>query len=122
MDIVIGSTITEEPGPETRFTGSVSLKRMIEEAAPGGVRLYFVRFEPGGRTFWHYHDGQQLLVVTEGSCQVQKRGGPVVELGVGDVARFEAGEEHWHGAAGEAPMEHSAITAGTKTHWLQEVD
>jgi quercetin dioxygenase-like cupin family protein len=95
---------------------------MIEEAAPGGVRLYFVRFEPGGRTFWHYHDGQQLLVVTEGSCQVQKRGGPVVELGVGDVARFEAGEEHWHGAAGEAPMEHSAITAGTKTHWLQEVD
>jgi quercetin dioxygenase-like cupin family protein len=121
MNIVKNSAIGKEPGPNTRFSGVVSLKRLVAEASPAGVRLYQVSFEPGSRTFWHRHDGEQLLFVTVGTCQVQKRGGPIVELGVGDVAKFAAGEEHWHGAASGTAMEHLAITGGKRTHWLEEV-
>ena len=121
MNVAKGSEIEKEEGPATRFSGIVSLKRIVTKASTGGVRLYLVRFGPGSRTFWHRHDGEQMLFVTEGTCQVQKRGGPVFELEVGDVARFDAGEEHWHGAAKGEAMEHLAITGGARTHWLEEV-
>lgn len=121
MNVVKGSGVDGEKGLETRFSGDVSLKRLVRTASPGSVRLFQVAFEPGSRTFWHWHDGEQLLYVTKGSCLVQKRGGPVFELGEGDVARIHEGEEHWHGAGSELAMEHLAITGGKRTHWLEEV-
>jgi quercetin dioxygenase-like cupin family protein len=121
MNVVKSSSVDGEKGLETRFRGDVSLKRLVRTASPGSVRLFQVSFGPGSRTFWHRHDGEQMLFVTEGRCLVQSRGGPVVELEAGDVARIDTGEEHWHGAAPETAMEHLAITGGTRTHWLEAV-
>ncbi|GLV87510.1 hypothetical protein Slala03_71990 [Streptomyces lavendulae subsp. lavendulae] len=42
----------------------------------------------------------------------QARGGPVIEARPGDTVHTPPGEEHWHDAAPDAFMEHSALWAG----------
>lgn len=56
-------------------------------------------FEPGNRTYWHSHAGGFILFVQEGKARVQTRGGPMRELGPGEVDYAPPGVEHWHGAA-----------------------
>ncbi len=60
-----------------------------------GVR----RFEAGDRTYWHSHAGGFILFVQEGRARVQSRGGPLRELGPGEIDYAPPGVEHWHGAA-----------------------
>jgi quercetin dioxygenase-like cupin family protein len=81
-------------------------------AAPEGVsrtRVDRVRFAPGARTHWHRHPLGQVLVVTEGTGYVQRRGGPALLIRAGDTVRVAAGEWHWHGATDTTPMTHLAI-------------
>jgi quercetin dioxygenase-like cupin family protein len=61
------------------------------------------RFEPGNKTHWHSHEGGFILFVQEGRARVQTRGGPMRELGPGEMDYAPPGVEHWHGAA---PTEH----------------
>lgn len=56
-------------------------------------------FEPGNRTYWHSHAGGFILFVQEGKARVQTRGGPMRELGPGEIDYAPPGVEHWHGAA-----------------------
>ncbi|MFB4301326.1 cupin domain-containing protein [Actinomadura sp. NTSP31] len=74
-----------------------------------GTQIDSVRFAPGARTVWHRHPLGQVLVVTEGTGRVQRRGGPVETIRAGDTVRIAPGEWHWHGAAPAAPMTHLAI-------------
>jgi quercetin dioxygenase-like cupin family protein len=81
-------------------------------AAPEGVsrtRVDRVRFAPGARTHWHRHPLGQVLVVTEGTGYVQRRGGPATLIRAGDTVRVAAGEWHWHGATDTTSMTHLAI-------------
>jgi quercetin dioxygenase-like cupin family protein len=103
------------------FTGEAyaGIIGTAEEAV--AVKLYYVRFEPEARTFWHAHLGTQILVVTEGRCVYQRSGEPVMEAAVGESVRFESGERHWHGAGDEA-AEHIAINLEIReTNWFEEV-
>lgn len=83
------------------------------------VRLYRVTFGAGARTFWHSHDGVQVLFGLSGICIVVDRAGNQQQLHPGDVVIIEPGEEHWHGAAPATDGEHLAINAGTETTWLE---
>src|SRR5207249_1175562 len=49
------------------------------------VRGASVTFEPGARTAWHTHPLGQTLIVTAGCGWVQREGGPVEEIRLGDV-------------------------------------
>lgn len=69
-----------------------------------------VTFAPGARTAWHTHPLGQTLVVTAGIGRVQRWGGPVEEMRVGDVVRIPPLVKHWHGAASGSAMTHLAIT------------
>lgn len=62
------------------------------------------RFEPGNRTYWHRHEGGFILFVHEGRARVQTRGGPMRELGPGELDYAPPGVEHWHGAAPNEPL------------------
>jgi quercetin dioxygenase-like cupin family protein len=96
-------------GPGEWFTGAVFLDTV---AAPsGGSRLSAssVHFTPGARTAWHTHPNGQTIYVLEGVGRAQRRGGPVEEIRPGDRVFFEAGEEHWHGAAPNRFMTHIAM-------------
>jgi len=58
---------------------------------------------------WHRHPLGQVLVATEGTGFVQRRGGPVETIQVGDTVYIAPGDWHWHGAALATSMTHLAI-------------
>jgi quercetin dioxygenase-like cupin family protein len=84
-----------------------------------------VHFCPGARTAWHTHPLGQTIYVTEGIGRCQRRGGPVEAIGPGDRVRFDAGEDHWHGAAPDRFMTHLAIQevdeTGSPVSWGEHV-
>ena len=119
------SSIDTQKGPAGRFTGDVYIDAM---AAPAGTSTYaaaLVHFAPGARTAWHTHPHGQTIFVTEGAGLCQREGGPVEVIGPGDRVFFEAGENHWHGAAPNRFMVHVAIQqsdeSGTTTTWGEHV-
>ena len=62
-------------GPVDWFTGEVNLDQLAVPGDPAQVRMAHVHFSAGARTAWHSHPLGQVLSVTEGSGQVQRRGG-----------------------------------------------
>jgi quercetin dioxygenase-like cupin family protein len=79
------------------------------------------RFEPGARTYWHSHEHGQLLMVELGRMRVQKRGQPMLELGVGGTDYTAPDVVHWHGAApGQALVQINAGFGGA-AKWFDEV-
>ncbi|KAI8711058.1 RmlC-like cupin [Fusarium sp. LHS14.1] len=79
-----------------------------------------VMFTPSARTFWHRHEGGQLLKVVSGSGWVGDRGGKPRRLHTGDIAWCPPGIVHWHGADEGSYMMHFAAAYGA-TEWLEEV-
>lgn len=110
-----------EPVDPKTFTGPGSLERIPGVCATPPINAYYVRFQAGTRTAWHAHTGPQILVVTEGLCRVQVRGGRVLEVAAGGVVTFDPGEEHWHGAGSRGEMAHMALNVEAETRWLEKV-
>ena len=55
---------------------------------------------------------------------MQRWGGPVEEIGPGDVVWFAPGEKHWHGSTPEIAMTHIAIQEaldGILIDWMEHV-
>ena len=66
----------------------------------------------------------QTIIIVHGAGRVQRWGGPVENVNVGDVVFFEPGEKHWHGAALELAMTHLTIGEvqnGKSADWLEPV-
>ena len=112
-----------EPADPKNFVGTARVKRLplIEEGGGQSVIVYFVEFEPGARTNWHYHSAPQLLLINEGRGLVQKWGEPVREMAAGDAVAIEPNEKHWHGASPWTTMSHFAVNLNLTTVWLEPV-
>jgi quercetin dioxygenase-like cupin family protein len=104
--------------PQGGFTGDADQRTVHARVDPEPVRVSFVRFQPGARTFWHSHSGGQVLHVVDGEGRAQDRGADVVLLRQGDTVVADVGKEHWHGAAPGSTMTHLAVTIGEVT-WLE---
>lgn len=105
----ISHTAASTAAPAEWVTGQVWFDTL---AAPNGssrTQVDSVRFAPGARTVWHRHVLGQTLTVTEGVGLVQRRGGPVETIRVGDTVRIDPGEWHWHGATSASGMTHIAV-------------
>ena len=100
------------------FTGTVWGDPVLP--ATDGVLINNVFFAPGGRTYWHSHDGGQVLHVLAGEGRVGLRGEAAEAIRAGDVVFFQPGEEHWHGAAADTYLLHLAISIGGHD-WLEPV-
>ena len=85
-----------------------------------GVVINTVTFTPGARTFWHSHERGQILVVLAGRGLIRAEGGPVRVLRAGDTVWTPPGESHWHGAAADSYLVHTAISLGA-TDWAEAV-
>jgi quercetin dioxygenase-like cupin family protein len=100
------------------FTGEVWADPV---SAPGEDPMAnTVAFAPGARTFWHRHEGGQLIIATHGSGFVVREdgsGGPIV---AGQSVWTPAGEVHWHGAGPDSLLTHTAYSFGS-AEWLDEV-
>jgi len=77
--------------------------------------------EPARRGI-HIHG--QTLIITAGLGWTQIWGGPIHEIGSGDVVWFAPGEKHWHGATPTTAMTHIAIQEvlnGKVVDWMEHV-
>ena len=109
------------------FLGKVILHDVSKKIKVKEQKVYFVRFKNGAKTKLHYHQGAQILVVTEGKGALafyQKHGiqnnkvriklDSKSKLKVGDVVYIPKGVLHWHGATGRNNFSHIAFNAFTK--------
>ena len=112
-------TASRVGGADT-FSGRAMLDPLLEDGN-GEVRINSVLFSPGGRTFWHSHAGGQVLIVASGHGMVENKDGDRELLNPGDVVWAPPGEVHWHGAAPDSFINHTAISLGA-THWAGPVD
>jgi quercetin dioxygenase-like cupin family protein len=85
-----------------------------------GVAINTVDFAPGARTFWHSHENGQILQVLAGRGLVGAQDGPVHMIRTGDTVWSPPGESHWHGAAPDSYLVHTAISLGVTT-WADAV-
>jgi len=108
-------------GPAEWFTGTVHFDVVFRGEEPSRTRVNTVRFAPCARTAWHSHANGQALHVTDGVGLVQARGGEVIVVRPGDVIWTPPAEEHWHGAAPDRFMVHTAIWEGDETTWGEHV-
>ena len=107
---------SERRGPT--FTGEVWADPILP--ATDGVVINDVTFTPGAHTFWHSHEGGQVLQVTAGEGLVCAEGQAPRVVRAGDTVWTPPGERHWHGATSGSIMSHTAISLGT-TEWAEEV-
>src|SRR5579859_5112955 len=91
------------------ITGDAVVEELAVPEGTSRTQVASVRFAPGARTRWHRHPAGQVLVVTQGTGLVQRRGGQVETIRTGDAVRIEAGEWHWHGATPTASLTHLAV-------------
>ncbi|MDH5334220.1 MAG: cupin domain-containing protein [Thermoleophilia bacterium] len=94
------------------FDGDVDMRVHVGEDDAELFRVAEVSFHDGGRTTWHVHEADQLLVVTAGSG-IAATESEEIALSPGAVVLVPAGERHWHGAAPGASLTHlSVLTPG----------
>ncbi|SEO11925.1 Cupin domain protein [Methylobacterium sp. UNC300MFChir4.1] len=110
------SAKSESRGPT--FTGQVWADPVMPST--GGVMINNVFFTPGARTFWHAHAQGQILQVTAGKGWICVAGQQAQPIRAGDTVWIPADERHWHGAAADSYLLHTAISLG-KTDWQDEV-
>src|SRR4029077_11358767 len=110
-------------GVETRSGGNFTGKIWGEILMPQseGAALNRITFSPGSRTFWHRHEGGQMLIGCAGQGLVVTRSGEIAAISAGAVVHARPDEEHWHGACPDAFMTHLACQLGGHTVWLEEV-
>jgi quercetin dioxygenase-like cupin family protein len=104
--------------PGSKFTGAVF--PYVTLRAPEGVTVNTVNFTPGAHTFWHSHERGQIIQVLAGRGLIRADGGPVRVIRAGDTIWAPPGERHWHGAAPDSYLTHTAISLGT-TAWEEEL-
>lgn len=121
-EMVIMHARTTGAKAETRggtFTGTVWGDPLMP--ARDNVLMNTVYFSPCSRTYWHRHEGGQMLHVTSGEGWVCQRGGTPAKIQQGDTVWTPPGTDHWHGSDDESFLVHIALSIGS-TEWLEEVE
>lgn len=114
----------KQPAPAEYFTGAARVSPLPPANEPSRLGGASVTFEAGARTAWHTHPLGQTLIVTSGVGRVQRWGGPIEEMRMGDVVQIPPGVKHWHGAAPNSAMTHVAISEaldGRAVEWMEKV-
>ncbi|MFT4283708.1 MAG: cupin domain-containing protein [Protaetiibacter sp.] len=106
------------PGKASQFTGEASGDSILP--ATDGVIINTVTFSPGARTHWHHHEHGQILRVDAGYGLICEHGREPERIRPGDWIWIPPGERHWHGAAPDSFLTHTAISLGS-TVWSDEV-
>lgn len=91
------------------FTGTV---RSLDASDVRAVRF---QYEAGARSYWHSHEGSQVLLLEQGRGRAQLQGQKVQELVPGQPVLLPAGVPHWHGAAPDQGLTQIAVNVGAAT-------
>jgi quercetin dioxygenase-like cupin family protein len=101
-------------GVQANFTGAV---RSVDASNVRAVRF---QYDAGARSFWHSHEGSQVLLLEQGSGRMQIQGQRVQELVVGRPVVLPGGVAHWHGAAPDQGLTQIAVNVGG-VKWMNAV-
>jgi quercetin dioxygenase-like cupin family protein len=99
---------------QANFTGTV---RSLDASNVRAVRF---QYDAGARSYWHTHDGAQILFLEQGHGRMQLQGQPVQELVPGQPVVLAGGVPHWHGAAPDQGLTQIAVNVGG-VKWMQAV-
>ena len=124
MQVIRNGSQKARQAPDSYFTGHVRFESSFKGTPPATISGLTVAFSPGARTHWHTHPLGQTIFVLSGKGWCQRDGGPVEDIGPGDIVHFEPGEKHWHGATDTTAMSHLAIAEaldGVTVDWLEPV-
>ena len=101
---------TQQAGPpQPNFTGTV---RSVDASNVRAVRF---QYDAGARSYWHTHDGDQILLLEQGRGRMQVQGQGVQELVPGQPVLLARGVAHWHGAAPDQGLTQIAVNVGGVT-------
>ena len=103
--------------PAGTFTGEVWRDLMREHGNGPAIGSLF--FAPSARTYWHVHEGGQLLIAMAGGGWVGDADG-VVRLAPGQMVWTPADVSHWHGASADQYLVYTTISWG-KAIWASSV-
>ncbi len=103
------SETPKEPAASPLFT-SDDVHRQPLAPDSNDFNVSVVSFGDGVRNKFHYHESDQLLIVTEGKGVVVTESGERAEVEPGDVVFAPAGENHWHGALPGGSFAHITVT------------
>jgi quercetin dioxygenase-like cupin family protein len=112
------------PAPPSHFTGTATVRRLVDPVAPSRTSVSLVTFEAGAHSNWHTHPAGQILYVEDGCGSTQEDGGPISRVCKGDTVYVQANVKHWHGATASAPVTYLTITEtldNRNVDWLQPV-
>ena len=118
MQIFPGRSTEASQSRGPTFTGQVWADPVMP--ATDGVMINNVFFQPDARTHWHTHGQGQILQVLAGQGWICVKGQKAQVIRPGDTVWIPADEVHWHGAAADSYLLHTAISLGG-TNWLDEV-
>jgi quercetin dioxygenase-like cupin family protein len=102
-----------------RMCGDGRLEELEGVSSGPHMRAVLVRFQEGGHTKWHRHEGEQMLYALEGKGFVQSEGQEEILLQRGDRAYIPERLWHRHGSLPEENLVHLAITVGN-TEWRKD--
>ena len=103
-----------QPSTMANFTGGVKNVPATE------LRTVRFQYDAGARSYWHVHDGIQLLLPEVGTLRYQLQGQKMRDAPAGQPVFLPAGVPHWHGATPDQGMTQISVSVGT-VKWMAEV-
>ena len=114
-----------EEGSSEIFSGEAWVCVLMKPTESMQYLIAEVKYNAGGRTHWHTHPAEQVLLCTDGVGIYQERGKEPKILKKGDVFVIPPFVEHWHGAKSDNRFSHVAITNykdGKNVDWTVPVN
>ena len=112
--VIVGLAGPLLSGQQANFTGAV---KNVDAA---DIRTVRFQYEAGARSYWHTHEGSQILILEKGRGRVQEQGKPLREMLPNQPVFLAAGVAHWHGAAPDEGLTQIAVNIGG-VKWGQAV-
>ncbi|MEE8519192.1 MAG: cupin domain-containing protein [Dehalococcoidia bacterium] len=120
MEVRKISEVPKQPVESPLFTSpDVTRQPLAPDSADFNVSV--VSFGLGVKNKFHYHESDQVLIVTDGTGKVVTEAGEEAVVTAGDVVFAPAGERHWHGALPDTKFAHITLTRkGAQTVQVEE--
>jgi len=112
--VIVGLAGSLLSGQQANFTGAV---KNVDAA---DIRTVRFQYDAGARSYWHTHEGSQILILETGRGRVQEQGKPLREMLPNQPVFLAAGVAHWHGAAPDEGLTQIAVNIGG-VKWGQAV-
>ena len=93
-------------------TVTPNFTRSVRGLNSADVRSSRFQYDAGARSYWHSHEGIQILLPERGSGRMQLQGQKMQELTLGQPVVLPAGVMHWHGAAPDQGLTQIAVNVG----------